>query len=394
MEKGAYYSILTRRFILRSRHGDWFEETQRLYNEVLQFYYRLFLKQQELPAQNRQAARLLETLTIVGRDGQPALYPLPWGKIPLYFRRAAINAAIAAGRSSLSREEWEKEVQFHKSVTFYKGMYKDFTEKGITLKLWTGETWRWTRCNLHGNQTPVGAEQLSPSVVIREHCLFLDVPVRETVPDGRKAKERMAAGCRICAVQFSNEDALAVCAVLDAEGALQGFRYLKGGARYAESCRRIEEKIAKSQRSTGGEDNNWSNKRHWEKLKNISDYFSNSISRQVINIMIEENAEILIMPKYEDMYQRRVMKTVGNWSPLHLSYRIRDQLFYKSWNKGILVLEVDVCDAGGVCSVCGGAVRKDGRQFFCENGHQGNRSLNMAINIGRKCQESFRKHAP
>ena len=52
-----------------------------------------------------EALRTLEKLTIPGRDRQPVQYPLPWQKVPLYFRRAAINSAIAAASSYLSREK-------------------------------------------------------------------------------------------------------------------------------------------------------------------------------------------------------------------------------------------------------------------------------------------------
>ena len=42
-----------------------------------------------------------------------------------------------------------------------------------------------------------------------------------------------------------------------------------------------------------------------------------------------------------------------------------------------------------VCAICGGKVRRKGNEFLCENGHQGNRFLNDARNLGRKCQDSF-----
>ena len=101
-----HYVITTKRFLLRTRHNDWLVYTRDLYNEVLTFYYHLFIDHPEFHALgNQDAMRALEKRTIVGRDKMPVPEPLPWKKVPLYFRRAAINEAIAAGKSYLSREE-------------------------------------------------------------------------------------------------------------------------------------------------------------------------------------------------------------------------------------------------------------------------------------------------
>lgn len=111
MQKFPYYAITVRRYNVLFRHTDWLKKTQ-------------------------EALRILEILTIVGRDKQPVPTPLPWKKIPLYFRRAAINTATAAAKSYLARvtQEYPTE-KFTESVTFYKGMYRDFQDNTISLKL-------------------------------------------------------------------------------------------------------------------------------------------------------------------------------------------------------------------------------------------------------------------
>lgn len=396
MQDNAYYSITTKRFVLRTRHSDWLEETQMLYNQVLLFYYNLFLDREEIQGQSaKQASRALEVLTIVGRDKQPVQHPLPWIKVPLYFRRAAINAAISAGKSYLTREgQGSRTEQFRMSVTFYKGMYNDFDENKISLKVWTGDRWEWICCKLHGNHFPEGVKRLSPSVVIQEQEMFLSVPIKQSVLDGRKAKERMLANTNLCCVQFTNEDAVAVCVILDGVGNQKSVHFLKGGRQYVHGCRQILDRIEKSQKSLGDQKENQPNKKYWIKLKNRSDFFSNNISRQIINISCSEDAGVIILPKYEENYQKIVMTKVGNWSPLYLSYKIRKQLSYKSWNQGILVLEVDAHDTGNKCAKCGAVIKKKKHDYYCPNGHQGNRYMNGAINMGRKCIKSFRKHAP
>ena len=106
MEKMPYYAITVRRYNVLFRHTEWFHQTQDLYNEILLFYYQLYLETfpDEQPG-TQEALRILEKLTIVGRDKQPVPNPLPWKKVPLYFRRAAINTATAAAKSYLARDK-------------------------------------------------------------------------------------------------------------------------------------------------------------------------------------------------------------------------------------------------------------------------------------------------
>ena len=92
MEKMPYYAITVRRYNILFRHTEWFHQTQALYNEVLLFYYQLYLETfpDEQPG-TQEALRIMEKLTIVGRDKQPVPNPLPWKKVPLYFRRAQLT---------------------------------------------------------------------------------------------------------------------------------------------------------------------------------------------------------------------------------------------------------------------------------------------------------------
>ena len=72
MEKMPYYAITVRRYNVLFRHTEWFHQTQDLYNEILLFYYQLYLETftDEQPG-TQEALRILEKLTIVGRDKQP-----------------------------------------------------------------------------------------------------------------------------------------------------------------------------------------------------------------------------------------------------------------------------------------------------------------------------------
>ena len=115
MQKFPYYAITVRRYNVLFRYTDWIKKTQELYNEILLFYYRLYL----------------ETFP----DQQPGTQEHPTEK-------------------------------FTESVIFYKGMYRDFQDNTISLKLWNGESWQWSRLLLRGNTVPEAGQMMSPALVL------------------------------------------------------------------------------------------------------------------------------------------------------------------------------------------------------------------------------------
>lgn len=420
MASKGCYSVTTRQFVLRCKHREWLEATQKLYNEVLLFYYNLFLDCAEGDASimgqsAQQILRSLEVLTIVGRAKEPVPAPLAWKGVPLYFRRAAINAAAAAGRRDFARnrETGQKESkvkrteQFTNSVTFYKGMYRELSEDGIDLKIWTGKDWRFIHCRLGGNRLPQEADYLSPSLVLKDNRQFLNIPVRETVQDGRNVKERIERRIRVCSVQFTNRDAFAVAVISDGDSPVS-VRFFRGGDAYAHQCRQLLVRIREAEKKMGMENRTLQefsvgcqddlkpgtphNKKYWIRLKHVSEHYAHSVSRQIVDYCVEQGAELLILPRYEKAYTRCVMYSTGNWSPLHLSGQIRKQLAYKSWQQGILLLETQPVGCSKVCALCKAPLRIKGAEYICENGHQGNRYVNTAQNLSRKCLESLNKN--
>lgn len=391
MEKQQYYSITVKKMNILTRHTDWLVKTQELYNQILEFYYNLYLDTfQDGKPGSMEALRTLEKLTIAGRDRQPVKYPLPWAKVPLYFRRAAINSAIAAANSYLSREKQKiRSGSFTESVTCYKGMYRDFEGDAITLKIWNGDKWIWHRIKLRGNTIPEEGQMLSPSIVLKKTGPELHIPWKICVKDGRTARERMADAEKICAVTFTNQDALAVCCIVNQNGEKEHALFIRGGAAYAHRCRQITDKIRKSEASGSKNSSTIPNSRYWMKLKNLNDFYSHCISRQVINYTVRQGAKIIILPEFEKEYSRILMTKAGNYSPIHLSTAIREKIKYKAWQEGIVVLELQQHKNSSVCAACGAPLHRKGQEFICENRHQGNYYLNASWNLGLKCIRGF-----
>lgn len=393
-EEKNCYAITTKKFILKTSHDAWLLKTQEVYNKVLYFYYQLFLEHPELHTLgNQKLLRELERFTIVGRDKCPVQHPLPFEGVPLYFRRAAINAAIAAGRSYLARDKQKKPTEeFEAGVTLYKGNYKELDSHSIKIKVWNGEKWRWIRGRLTGNEIPEGSIVLSPRLVIRDEMAELHIPVRQPVNDGRTLRERVGKDMKLCSIQFTNGDAIAVCCIVDSQGNLAAVRFFKGGRDYAHRCRRIQKKIHASREAAGGKRRKNDNKKYWKKLKRISDDMAHQISRKIVDFCVETGTGVIVLPKYSRTFTKYVMTSVGNWSPLHLNYQVRTRIKYKAWQAGILVIESEVSDIGRYCARCKGAVHRHGEMFTCENGHQGSLRVNAALNLGKKTWKSLDKH--
>ena len=391
MERSPYYAITVRRFNILFRHTDWLQKTQDLFNEILLFYYQLYL---DFFSGNQpgalEALRELEKISIPGRDKQPVSHPLPWKKVPLYFRRAAINAAIAAARSYLSREDQPEPTQeFTESVTFYKGMYREFTGTKIELKLWDGNGWKWCSLRLRGNTVPDHGQMMSPALVLKPKSSELHIPWKIPVKDGRNLKDRMASGEKICSAVFTGQDTCMVCCILNQAGETESSLFIRGGREYAHKYRQVMGKIEKSRQSHGEGDNPGANNQYWQKVRNLHDHYAHQFSRQVIDYCVEHEAKVLVLPEYDQEYSRIILASAGLDSPLRLHKSIREKLKYKGWKEGIVTTEIQQHKISSVCSICGARIiQKDG-EYICENGHRGNRYLNMARNLGKKCLDGF-----
>ena len=390
------YSITTWRLHLWCRHPEWLQLTQDFYNQIAEFYHDLLLAHPELHEKgSQQILRDLEIMSIPGRGGRIPTDPLPWQKVPLYFRRAAANEGIAAARSYFSRAGYEntgRAAGMNAAVTYYKGMYQDFTGKGITLRVWTGKSWTWMHCRLSGREFPEDARLLSPSVVFEYKYNMLHVPVRRENNNTSTVKQRMKEGCNILSIQFTNSDAFAVGTVLTGDGQEKAAKFWSGGKEYSHHCRKILDKIEKSKQSTAGNQTGKADQKYWMHLKHLSEHYGHQVSSQIVRFAKEQEASVIVLPRYNQEYSRNVMKGSGNWSPLHLSTRIRQYLDYKAWENGIIVIEVHATGISTTCAKCGAAIiRTDNKTGICEceNGHHGNRYLNAARNLGKKCLVQF-----
>ncbi|MFR5149178.1 MAG: transposase [Ruminococcus sp.] len=353
------YSIRTWRMRLVCPEPIWLDRTEEYFQNVVEFYYHLLRQHEELWNSSLfDIQRSLELPTPTGRDGRQPTNPLPMGKVPVYLRRAAINKASATVKSTQELQSGFPE-KLEAKVTFFKGMYSDLTDRSICLKLWNGEKWIWTDCNLKG--TPP-SPRWSANVAHPGkggQALPAEYP-SETgeQSDARTAKERMAEGTNLCSVRFTNTDTFAVCCILDEQGKQLAVHNCRGGDAYRHRCKLLETRIQKSRPNTVGDNSPQPNRKYYMHLKNLSEHYAHQVSREILNFCKENQAGIIVLPDYDQNFTRMAMVKSGNFSPLHLSSKIRTNLQYKAWAEGILVLETRTDGLKDKCAICGGKVRR------------------------------------
>ena len=403
MEQTKGFRTITYRFRIYSEHEAWFWETKKIYNRVLEFYYDILTREQGLTELNKQKVmRHLEILSIGTKNGEEPKYPVPFEKVPLYFRRAAINDAVRLYRSFDSGKGHGAKPagNIDSAPTFYKGMYKEFCSTSVMLKLFNGSNWEWVSCSIDicGRVFPKTKQILSPTLVLTGNRAMLHVPVKEEVLDVRPVKERLDNNEKICAVYLPNSDTMAAMVVLDIEGKLLASRFIHGGRELAHRKSVYIKRIEENRKSMGGNKEKLpaeENKALKEKIHRITDNIAHKVSREIIDFCKEQGASILVVPNYKQSmdFNRIGYVTATNYD--WLGRRIISYVKYKSFGEGIVTATASTKNIASRCYQCGEPVKKynegyrpgknfyGGKNFVCPNGHQGSSYFNSAMNVGR-----------
>lgn len=394
-QKKTGHSIVTYRVRLYDRHFAHLVATKELYARVVNHFFEVLQKEEELLQQSDfLLLRALEEKCIGTKEmkaaGKAPEYPLTdFPKVPLYFRRSAINTAIDLARKGAET--------LNPNMVLYKGMYENFTDKTIDIKLFNGEKWVWVTYPFTGREFPAEAERLSPMLVIEKKTAWLEVPLSFTVEDVRTVKERMQTEDQICAVAFPDNDALAVAVILDREGNELEHRFFRGGKQKEEQRRRILTRIRVSEQSRGLEarKQKQENATLYAELRNLNKHYAHHVSRQVLDFCIEQNIKVIVVPNYESSIDFRDKKYLKTDAYRWLGRSIITNLKYKAFGAGIVVATIRPYHISDCCSICGAKIRKyneghtagqhyyGGRLFRCPNGHSGNTARNTANNVGK-----------
>lgn len=404
------YQVTTYRSRIYCSQKEWLWNTKEIYNFVLEFYYEILKNEFKLEVLNQwEIMRQLELWTIGNQRKEGIRYPFPFGKVPLYFRRAAISDAIRLYRSYKEGEKRNSSVKpaghFFTSPIFYKGMYKEFSQEGISLKLWTGERWVWTKCSLDtfGRKWPEGSAILSPVLKLEGKRAMLHIPVRQEVADVRTVQERFAVDVILCSSAFPNNDCMAVLTILGRDGRYRCSRFIRGGSQFACEKKKLLNRIRKNQESMGGKarkPQERENEYLKEKLKNLSENYAHQVSRQIVDFCEEQRVNILVVPGYGMPMNLNQIGYLSAASYDWIGRKIIQYVRYKAFGKGIIVTSVSTKDMAAVCYICGEQIKRfnkknrpgknyyGGKNYICPNGHRGNAYFNSAMNVGRRFLKS------
>ena len=412
------HSILKYKVRLYDRHLPWLLATKEMYHNVVFHFYSVLANHLELVSfSDFLLLRELETMCIGTREmkknGITPDFPLSEEKVPLYFRRSAINAAIDLVRRKLAGGECFTEISLqdtaHVPMVLYQGMYRNFDDNTIELKLFNGEKWVWVKYPFTGRDLPKEAKRMSPILVLEKKTPWLEVPLSFEVEDIRTVKERMQEEEQICAVAFPDDDILAVAVILSKDGKELEHRMFRGGNQKEHYRKELVELLEKSKKSRGQSDKKTlsedkimqeqtaarENKNLYKKLENLNAYYAHKISKELVKYCLEKNIKVIVVPNYDikmSEYKNWLGMDVYRW----LGRGIIKKLKYKAFQQGIVVTSVRTHYISSKCSECGEQIKRynhghapkanyyGGRLYMCPNGHKGNSALNTAKNVGKR----------
>jgi putative transposase len=419
----------------QSVHAAWFAATQALFNRVVAFYFEVIAAHLAiLDLSSKEALTALETLTHTTSGNPHPVMPLSCAipaDIPAMFRRAAIHAALGSARSfSTHLEKWRTQKEkaqakgrkftihppvpprtWNRSVTLYAGQWKERLAKSIMLKMWTGSSWAWIKCHLHGPDLPAQWEMRSAQLVRHGAYWWLHTPLEQALPKPGKVAHQLGTNpdVRICSVDLNITKHLAVCTIQTVEGTVMATRFIGGGKELHGLRKRQLGRIARNRRKTGiiaqGEQDNVA---LWTKIRALGEESAHQVSHRIVEFAKEYHAHILV---FEHLGHFRPQK--GKYSKRgneKRSYWLRGKIFkyckYKAWNEGIVTCRVSPSMTSRECARCCEPIARyeagkptegytpGAPLVYCPQCHMhGNSDRNASLVIGKRLLARYQMHS-
>lgn len=380
-------------------------QTQEKYNELVEKYYNLLFKYEELNNLNKmECLREVEKLTTIGRKkGKPKDYkPAEYieDKAPGLFKRSAINQAIYMVRSyyALLKKSEEDEnfkqpqkaQKFDCLVRYYKGMYRDLKPNGeVSIKLFDGEKWNWYKGKFEHWNFKKDCIVQSPVLEVNKKYVMAYVPVvknREDIPIFSEiSKEK---DLKICSVVFTNRNKPITAVIVDRDGKFEKSIWLSYGGKYKNQIQKIQNKKRKNLEENPNIKLQYKvHKTYNLKTNRTVKYYAHVASKQLINFCQENNAKIIVTPAVNPKEFSQYITKNDRSKPIYLRNAIVEDLKYKTYRTGINFTEVRGGAVARKCYKCGEKViNATGSQekkikTQCKNGHKLDYYLNSAMNL-------------
>jgi IS605 OrfB family transposase len=371
----------------KAAHASYFAATKTLFNQVVAFYFEVIAAHPGLlDLSSKEALTALEKLTHTTKANPSPVLPLAeviTADLPAMFRRAAIHAALGSAHSFYTHlEKWRKQKEkaqargkkftlrppvsprsWNKSVTLYAGQWKGRTPKSIMLKLWTGSSWAWIKCDIQGRDLPDEWETESPTLVQDGHRWKLHTAIQKKFASPGKVEQQLSTNSetRICAIDLNITKHLAVCTIQTVAGTVVATRFIGGGKQLHGLRKRQLGRVARNRSKTGiiAEDEQ-DNAALWAKIRALDEDRAHQVSHRIVEFAKEYQATILV---FEHLGHFKSQK--GKYSKRgneKRSYWLRGKIYhyskYKAWNEKIVTCRVSPRNTSRECAHCGSLVAR------------------------------------
>ncbi len=321
--------------------------------------------------------------------------------IPAYFRRSFINTALGIANSWYSNyKRWLNgckkkkppalRVENKQWPVYFKGVYKNFTNGTVMLKLYTGHSWVWRKVRIATTQgIPNGCRELSLKLLIKNGRVYIHRTIE------RKRRKLGQIHDRVVSVDL-NIDRAAVMAVIGRDGRVHKTKFIdirKDNRRrkfYLETItmkQSITKSISEGQTFC---------KELWDKVRHFNDNLSHQLSRKVVDFAQDNNCSVIV---FEHLWKLRPEKgSKSRYLNSKLMYWLKGDIYKKTAYKanwgGIWTTRVNPKNTSKLCSrhhdifnyhETEGTTRPIQSRFKCKVcGYELDADLNACINIARK----------
>ncbi|GAA6616244.1 hypothetical protein [Scytonema sp. NUACC26] len=326
------------------RNGFDLTETKTAFNEVVSFYFALVNTHPEgidLPREEDGGWRFYEKLTI----GENAVYPLPFDRYPVQFRRAAIRKAIGVWESWNSNyQRWlnrPKKQKHHRppvqprsfnfSPSFDAGVWKDDDGQSILLKILVNGQWKWVKFQYFAPLVDADWVKGSPSIVIKGRERFIVFPLQKYVPATGGIKTVMAQDSfRVMGVDMDLDRQIAILSVLEVNAKGEVFevaRHFINQTSHTKRRKRQLGRIAQKMRQTGTIEKGFGSTM-WQKLHNGEVEAGRVYARQIVKFAKTWGCSVICF------------EHLGNLKPQHGKYSRRSNQKRAYWLKSKVYQQV------------------------------------------------------
>jgi len=320
--------------------------------------------------------------------------------IPAYFRRSAINTALGIAQSwNGNYKRWlngrkKKPPVLRKEnnqfPTYFKGMYKEFTQKNVMLKLYTGSSWVWRKVRISTTQhISDNITELSVKLIIKNRRAYIHRSI------GKPKPKRAADLDKVVAVDL-NIKRTAVMAVVGRDGRIHKTRFIntqKDNRRRKFYLDNITRRLAITKIIP--EEESFC-KGRWEKVHHFNENLSHTISKTIVEFAKDNNCKIIVFEHLDNLKPEKGSRS--RYLNSKLMYWLKGSIYRKTYYKarwdGIWTTRVNPRNTSKLCnrhneifhySKVYGTRRPTQSSFVCDVcSYEADADFNACVNIARR----------